>query len=58
MGKSSENNQTRTQMTISTDDADMERSMNDSNAIAECESTETVGIWRRAVLSELTFGDS
>ena len=32
--------------------------MNDSNAIAERESTETIGIWRRAVSSELTFGDN
>ena len=33
-------------------------SMNDSNAIAEGESAETVGIWRRAVSSEFTFGDN
>ena len=30
--------------------------MNDSNATTEVESMETVGIWRRAVSSELTFG--
>ena len=52
---------TRTLMTASTNDVDRSarnHSMNDSNAIAEGESTETVGIWRRAVSSELTFGDN
>ena len=29
--------------------------MNDLNAVAEGESTETVGIWRRAVSSEFTL---
>ena len=34
------------------------KSLYDSNATAEGESTETVGIWKRAVSSELTFGDN
>ena len=53
--------QTRIQMTVSTDDVDKRsrnHSMNDSNAATEGESMETVGIWRRAVSSELTFGDN
>ena len=33
-------------------------SMDDSNAIAEGKSTESGGIWRRAVSSVVTFGDN